>query len=65
MHALSGCDTALYPYGKGRVAELNTMVHGNYHGSAPLGDAGVTHIRLMNAAIRALLCYTVSHQEHS
>ena len=30
MHALSGCDTTSYPYGKGNVTPLNTMVSGFY-----------------------------------
>ena len=30
MHALSGCDTTSYPYGKGNVTALNTMVSGIY-----------------------------------
>ena len=26
MHALTGCDTTSYPYGKGKVTALNTMI---------------------------------------
>ena len=30
IHVLSGCDTTSYPYGKGNVTALNTMVSGIY-----------------------------------
>ena len=34
MHALSDCDTAPYPFGKGKVTTLSTMVAENYQGLA-------------------------------
>ena len=52
MHALSGCDTTFYPYGKGNVTALNNMVSGNYQGLATIGDIGTTHTDLMNAALQ-------------
>ena len=38
MHALSGCDTTSYPYGKGNVTALNTMVSRIYQCLAIIGD---------------------------
>jgi len=32
LHALSDCDTISYPYGKGNVTALNTMLSGDYLG---------------------------------
>ena len=49
MHALSGCDTTSYPYGKGNVTALNTMVSGIYQCLAIIGDIDTTHTELMNA----------------
>ena len=51
MHALSGCDTTSYPYGKGKVTALNTMISGNYQGLATVGDVGTTQAELMTAAM--------------
>lgn len=30
MHALSGCDTSSYPYGKGEITALNLLLLGNF-----------------------------------
>ena len=51
MHALSGCDTTSYPYGKGNVTALKTMVSRIYQCLAIIGDIDTTHTELMNAAI--------------
>ena len=34
MHALSGCDTTSYLYGKGKTKALNTLLSGNFPGLA-------------------------------
>ena len=50
------CDTTSYPYGKGKVTALNTMVSENYHqGLATIGVVGTTHTELMNAALPFIL----------
>ena len=60
MHALSGCDTISYPYGKGNVTALNTMVSRIYQCLAIIGDIDTTHTELMNATM--LQCFIiVSH----
>ena len=51
MHALSGCDTTSYPYGKRNVSALNTMVSGIYQCLAIIGDIDTTHTELINAAM--------------
>ena len=51
MHALSGCDTTSYPYGKGNVNTLNIMVSGIYKCLAIKGENDTTHTELMNAAM--------------
>lgn len=51
MHALSGCDTTSYPYGKGKITALNTLLAGDFLGLADvLGEVGTTHAELMEAA---------------
>ena len=51
MHALSGCDTVSYPYGKGKISALNTLLTGNFPGLAhELGEVDATHTDLMEAA---------------
>ena len=30
MHALRGCDTTSYPYGKGKISALNTLLSGDF-----------------------------------
>ena len=51
MHALSGCDTTSYPYGKGNVTALNTIVSGIYQCLSIIGENDTTHTELMNAAM--------------
>ena len=51
MHAVSGCDTTSYPYSKGNVAALNTMVSGISQCLAIIGDNDTTHTEMMNAAM--------------
>ena len=51
MHALSGCDTSSYPYGKENVTALNSMVSGIYQCLAIIGDNDTAHTELMNAAM--------------
>ena len=50
-HALGGCETISYPYPKGKVTALNTMVSGIHQASATIGDVGTTHTKLMNTTI--------------
>ena len=51
MHALSGCDTTSYPYDKGSVTALNTMVSGIHHCLAVIDEIDITHTELMNAVM--------------
>ena len=55
MRALSGYVTTSYPYGKGSVIALNTMVSGNFQGLATIDDVGTIHTELVNAAMLSLL----------
>lgn len=51
MHALSGCDTTSYPYGKGKISALNTMLRGEFPGLADvLGEVNATEVNLLEAA---------------
>ena len=51
MHALSGCDTTSYPFGRGKISALNTLLAGDFLGLADvLGEVGTTHADLMEAA---------------
>ena len=51
VHALSGCDTVLYPYGKGKISALNTLLTGDFPGLAhELSEVEATHTDLMEAA---------------
>ena len=54
-HALSGCDTTSYPYGKGNVTALNTMVSGIYQCLAVIGDIDTAHTELMNVAMSSFV----------
>ena len=48
---LSGCDTTSYPFGKGKISALNTLLAGDFLGLADvLGEVGTTHADLMEAA---------------
>ena len=51
MHALSSCDTTSYPYGKGKVTALNTMVSEIYQCLAIIGDIDTAHTEQINAAM--------------
>ena len=55
MFALSGCDTTSYPYDKGNVTTLYTMVSGNYQCLAIIGDIDTTHTELMNEAMHSFV----------
>jgi hypothetical protein len=51
MHALTGCDTTSYPYGKGKTTALKTLLAGDFPGLANvLGEVGATSKDLMEAA---------------
>ena len=51
MHAISRCDTTLYPYGKGKFSALKTMLDGDFPGlDDVLGEAGVMHDDLLKTA---------------
>ena len=50
MHALSGCDTTSYPYGKGKISALNTLLAQDFPGLADvLGEVDATHTDLVEA----------------
>ena len=51
MHALSGCDTTSYPYGKGNVTALNTLVSEIYQCLVIICEIDTTHTGLMNAVM--------------
>ena len=52
MHALTGCDTTSYPYAKGKVSALKTMLAGDFSDLDDLlGEVGVTQADLMKVAI--------------
>ena len=55
MHALSGCDTTSYPYGKGNVTALYTMVSRIYQCLAIIVNIDTTHTELMNVAMSSLV----------
>ena len=47
-HALSGCDTVFYPFGKGKASVLKTLKAGNVPGLFDvLGEESATHVDLM------------------
>ena len=54
------CDTIFYPYDKGNITTVNTMVSGNDQGLATIDGVGTC----MQQCI-SLLHYTVSRQKHS
>ena len=52
MHALTGCDGTSYPYAKGKVIALKTMLAGDFSDlDDVLGEEGVTQADLMKMAI--------------
>ena len=56
MHALTGCDTSSYPYGKGEIGAIKTLLEGDFPGLADgLGDVGATEAELLEAAALFLL----------
>jgi hypothetical protein len=51
IHTLSGCGTTSYPYAKGKISALNTLLAGNFPGLADvLGEVGTAQVDLMEAA---------------
>ena len=52
IHALSGCDTTSYPYGKGKIRALNTLLSGDFSGLADVvGEVCMTQEDLFEAAL--------------
>ena len=50
MHAISGCDTTSYPYGKGKLSALHTLMAGDFPGLADvLGEVNVSQAELLEA----------------
>ena len=49
MHALSGCDTTSYPYGKGKIRALNTLLSGDF--PDVVGVVCMTQADLFEAAL--------------
>ncbi len=50
MHALCRCYTTSYPYGKGKITALNTLLAHDFPGLADvLGEVGTTHANVMAA----------------
>ena len=61
MHALSGCDTTSYPYGKGKIRALHTLLSGDFPGLADVvGEVCLTQADLFEAA---LPFFTVLYQQ--
>ena len=56
MHALSGCDTTSYPFGKGKISALNTLLAGDFLADV-LGEVGSTCSS--DGASKTLLCFSV------
>ncbi len=51
MYALSGCDTTSYPYGKGKIRALNTLLSEEFPGLADIGEVSMTKEDLLQAAL--------------
>ena len=50
VHALSGCGTTSYLYGKGKTRALSTLLSGSFPGSADvIGEIGISSADLMQA----------------
>ena len=60
IYAVSGCDTTTYPYSKGNVAALNTMISGIIQCLAIIGDNDTTHTVLINAAMPSFVLLYLS-----
>ena len=65
MHALSGCDTTSYPYGKGKISALNTLLSGDFPGLADVLVKWTHHWRVswMARSPFLVLCM-VSSRKH-
>ena len=51
MHAITGCDTTSYPYGKGKTSALKTLLAGDFQGlDNVLGEVDATSDELIQAA---------------
>ena len=51
MHAISGCDTTSYPYGKGKIKALKTLLSCDFPGLADvLGEVEITRDEILKAA---------------
>ena len=51
MHALSGCDTTSYPFGKGKISAIKTLLAGDLPGLADvMGEEDSTQVNLMEVA---------------
>ena len=65
MHALSGCDETSYPYGKGKISALNTLLSGDFPGLADvLGEVDTPLASLMDGAKPLLVLCMVSSRKH-
>ena len=65
MHALTGCDGTSYPYARGKVNALKTILTGDFSDlDDVLGEEGVTQADLMKVAITFPLLCMVCHGEH-
>ena len=65
MHALSGCDATSYPYGKGKISALNTLLSGDFPGLADvLGEVDTPLASLMDGAKPLLVLCMVSSRKH-
>ena len=51
MHALTGCDTTSYPYGKGKISALKTLLTGEFTPLQVLGDVGASCDEIFCAAL--------------
>ena len=67
MHALTSCntvDTTSYPYAKGKLSALKTMLAGDFSDlDDMLGEEGVTQADLMKMAITfSIAMYALCHK---
>ncbi len=51
MHALSGCDNTSYPYGKGKIRALNSLLSEEFPILADIGEVSMTKEDLLQAAL--------------
>jgi hypothetical protein len=64
-HAITGCDTVSYPYGKGKASVLKTLKADHFPGlSNVLVEEGATEADLMAIGQQFLLLYMDNPRAH-